>query len=345
MRRLMGRSLKSCVEIVEGELGRKLPDDFVEKLQAVTLQAFATRPCSRCPACTRRSLRSQAAGLATCVASSGSLRQDGRFARRHRPVGPASTAASSAPARCRAASRFPDLFLHAAIAMNEQPFDSIVVEDSVPGVQAAQAAGMRALAYAGAPHADRDAIGVGGRDPVRRHEQAARAGAEMTAHRLLVDGHRQGRARDRARRRHGGPCRGAAAARFGLHRHRARGARPHRRAHLDRRSRRRAARSRRLVGARRRRQSAGAVVRQARRQADQLGVGSPDHRRARLGEDAHHPAAQGVHGRGGVQYRDRLRELEEQVPDERARGRARSRSRMRSSRCCMQAGCPRSTVS
>ena len=52
---------------------------------------------------------------------------------------------------------FPDLFLHAAIAMNEQPFDCIVVEDSVPGVQAARAAGMRALAYAGAPHADRAA--------------------------------------------------------------------------------------------------------------------------------------------------------------------------------------------
>ena len=30
MRRLMGRSMKSCVEIVEGTLGRKLPDDFVE---------------------------------------------------------------------------------------------------------------------------------------------------------------------------------------------------------------------------------------------------------------------------------------------------------------------------
>ena len=28
MRRLMGLSLKSCVEICEAELGRKLPDDF-----------------------------------------------------------------------------------------------------------------------------------------------------------------------------------------------------------------------------------------------------------------------------------------------------------------------------
>ncbi len=40
MRRLMGRSMKSCVEIVEGILGRKLPGDFVDRLQADTLQLF-----------------------------------------------------------------------------------------------------------------------------------------------------------------------------------------------------------------------------------------------------------------------------------------------------------------
>ena len=51
MRRLMGRSLKSCVEIVEAELGRKLPDDFVEKHAGRDLRrASATRRCSRSPA-------------------------------------------------------------------------------------------------------------------------------------------------------------------------------------------------------------------------------------------------------------------------------------------------------
>ena len=39
--------------------------------------------------------------------------------------------------------------------MNVQPFDCVVVEDSVPGVQAARSAGMRALAYAGEPYANR----------------------------------------------------------------------------------------------------------------------------------------------------------------------------------------------
>jgi len=57
---------------------------------------------------------------------------------------------------------FPDLFLHAAIAMDVQPIVCSVVEDSVPGVQAARAAGMRALAYAGAPYADRAALVAAG---------------------------------------------------------------------------------------------------------------------------------------------------------------------------------------
>ena len=43
MRRLMGLSLKSCVEIVEAELGRKLPDDFLEKMQAVDLPELPRR--------------------------------------------------------------------------------------------------------------------------------------------------------------------------------------------------------------------------------------------------------------------------------------------------------------
>ncbi|MFD8086617.1 HAD family hydrolase, partial [Kitasatospora sp. NPDC059722] len=43
----------------------------------------------------------------------------------------------------------PDLFLHAARSMGVDPAACVVVEDSLPGVQAARAAGMRALGYAG----------------------------------------------------------------------------------------------------------------------------------------------------------------------------------------------------
>jgi HAD superfamily hydrolase (TIGR01509 family) len=43
----------------------------------------------------------------------------------------------------------PDLFLHAAAALGADPVRCAVVEDSVYGVEAALAAGMRAFAYAG----------------------------------------------------------------------------------------------------------------------------------------------------------------------------------------------------
>ncbi len=42
---------------------------------------------------------------------------------------------------------FPDLFLHAAKAMGAAPADCVVIEDSAAGLKAAEAAGMKALAY------------------------------------------------------------------------------------------------------------------------------------------------------------------------------------------------------
>ena len=48
--------------------------------------------------------------------------------------------------------------------MNVQPFE-VVIEDSVPGIQAARSAGMRALAYAGAPYANRAALAAAGGQP------------------------------------------------------------------------------------------------------------------------------------------------------------------------------------
>ena len=161
MRRLMGRSLKSCVEIVEAELGRKLPDDFVAKMQAVTYDSFRTAPLKAVPGVKDAIVAVQQAGLDTCVASSGSVDKmrftlgltglwdlfDGRvFSSSQVPRG----------------KPFPDLFLHAALALNVQPHDCVVVEDSVPGVQAARSAGMTAFAYAGAPHANREALATAG---------------------------------------------------------------------------------------------------------------------------------------------------------------------------------------
>lgn len=161
MRRLMGRSMKSCVEIVEGELGRRLPDDFVDRLQADTMRAFHEAPLKPVAGVAEAIDAIEAAGAATCVASSGSLDKmrvtlgiTGLWSRFEGRIFSSSEVLRGKP--------FPDLFLHAALGMNEQPFACTVVEDSQPGIQAARAAGMRALAYVGAPYADRDSLVVAG---------------------------------------------------------------------------------------------------------------------------------------------------------------------------------------
>jgi HAD superfamily hydrolase (TIGR01509 family) len=161
MRRLMGRSMKSCLEIVEGELGRPLPADFVDRLQSDTLQAFHDAPLQAVPGVVEAIDAIEAAGIATCVASSGGLDKmrvtlgiTGLWSRFEGRIFSSTQVPRGKP--------FPDLFLHAAIEMNEQPFDCTVVEDSLPGVQAARAAGMRALAYVGATHTDAAALQAAG---------------------------------------------------------------------------------------------------------------------------------------------------------------------------------------
>lgn len=46
----------------------------------------------------------------------------------------------------------PDLFLHAAARMGVAPARCLVIEDSLPGLEAARAAGMRMLRYTGGAH-------------------------------------------------------------------------------------------------------------------------------------------------------------------------------------------------
>ncbi len=161
MRRLMGLSLKSCVEICEAELGRKMPDDFGETLQAATYQTFREAPLQAVPGVKPAIRALQQAGLDTCVASSGAPEKM-RFTLGLTGLWDLFDGRIYSSLQVPRGKPFPDLFLHAALDMNVQPFDCTVIEDSVPGVKAARSAGMRVLAYAGAPYAHRDALAAAG---------------------------------------------------------------------------------------------------------------------------------------------------------------------------------------
>lgn len=145
--RFVGRSHDDFVADVEVQLGRELVEGWDAGYRQWYVDAFE-RDLAAVDGVVEALDALIAAGVATCVASGGShakMRRTlgltglwGRFAGR---IFSAEEVPRGKPA--------PDLFLHAAAQMGAEPGQCVVVEDSVFGVEAARAAGMRALGYGG----------------------------------------------------------------------------------------------------------------------------------------------------------------------------------------------------
>lgn len=142
--RFVGRSHDHFLAVVEEHIGYKLPDDWEDSYQRLYREAM------------RRDLRSvpgiidalDVITVPSCVASNGShekmqftLGLTGLLTRFDGRIFSASEVALGKPA--------PDLFLHVSSTLGYKPSDCVVVEDSVAGVQAALAADMNVIAYAG----------------------------------------------------------------------------------------------------------------------------------------------------------------------------------------------------
>jgi HAD superfamily hydrolase (TIGR01509 family) len=144
IRDYMGRSWKTDQEIIEGRLGRPLPDGWVDAYHAEVMAAFE-RELQPVPGI---HAALDAISLPSCVASSsahprirGALRTTGLLARFEGRIFSATDVEHGKPA--------PDLFLHAAATLGFEPGRCAVVEDAPTGVQAALAAGMTPFGYAG----------------------------------------------------------------------------------------------------------------------------------------------------------------------------------------------------
>ena len=142
--RFMGRSHGHFVAEVEANVGRRLPDGWDRRFEHRYLEAFEAelRPVEGIVEALEQ------IELPTCVASSGShdrirftLGLTGLLDRFEGRIFSGDEVAEGKPA--------PDLFLLAAERMGAAPSGCVVVEDSVYGVRAARAAGMRVLGYAG----------------------------------------------------------------------------------------------------------------------------------------------------------------------------------------------------
>ena len=146
--RFLGRSMRQATLEVEAELGRSLPDDFHTQVYADDIPVVCDDRCKPRPHIVETLA---AITLPTCVASSGppekisaSLNRVGLYDRFAPHIFSAVQVKHGKPA--------PDLFLFAAEQMKVSPARCLVIEDSVPGIAAALAAGMTVLGYHGGSH-------------------------------------------------------------------------------------------------------------------------------------------------------------------------------------------------
>jgi HAD superfamily hydrolase (TIGR01509 family) len=142
--RFVGRSHEFMVAEIEAHLGRPLADGGEDPFQRLYREAFAAELAP--VAGVVQAL--DEITLPVCVASSGThakmrytLGLTGLYERFAGRIFSATEVARGKPA--------PDLFLHAAARMGADPAACAVVEDSRYGVEAARAAGMLALGFAG----------------------------------------------------------------------------------------------------------------------------------------------------------------------------------------------------
>ncbi|VAV96179.1 Putative phosphatase YieH [hydrothermal vent metagenome] len=155
----VGLSMNKVVNIAGDKLGHDLPDDFLDRLQVKTFAAFEL---SLKPVEGIRDILAQLQDMPQkiCVASSGSFEkmditlgltglkgffQDNIFS----------------VSQVKRGKPYPDLYLYAAEQMDSDPARCLVIEDSLPGVQGAVAAGMDVLAYSVRGQSQRLAIAGG----------------------------------------------------------------------------------------------------------------------------------------------------------------------------------------
>ncbi|RDI55158.1 HAD family hydrolase [Microvirga subterranea] len=145
-RSFVGVSQKDMIARISAERGLTLPDDLGDRINRALFARFETDLKAI------DGVRDAILALPyrRCVASS-SLPQ--RIALSLRVTGLADLFENVFSAsEVRHGKPAPDLFLHAALRMEADPATCIVIEDSIAGVQAARAAGMRVIGFTGGGH-------------------------------------------------------------------------------------------------------------------------------------------------------------------------------------------------
>jgi HAD superfamily hydrolase (TIGR01509 family) len=157
MKTFVGRTRDGCIELAGRMRGRPLPAAFGAAWDAALHEALEreVKPVEGIPELLR------GLELPCCVASNGERE---RMTRALRAAGllPFVEGRLFSAADVARPKPAPDLFLHAARTMGAEPARCVVIEDTPTGIEAGVAAGMRVLGYAGAAHANVDAMRAAG---------------------------------------------------------------------------------------------------------------------------------------------------------------------------------------
>jgi HAD superfamily hydrolase (TIGR01509 family) len=145
--RFLGVSDREARMIIEKELGRSLPGDFEAQMKQSALQRYAD------DLTTIPYVGEAIAAIKQpkCVASSGTpekIRHGLTCAGLHDLLAPHIFSA----VQVTRGKPAPDLFLFAAAQMQSAPARCLVIEDSIPGIAGALAAGMTVLGFHGGSH-------------------------------------------------------------------------------------------------------------------------------------------------------------------------------------------------
>jgi HAD superfamily hydrolase (TIGR01509 family) len=145
--RFLGMSDREARLAIETELGRSLPDDFEAQMKQAALRRYAD-DLQNIPYIAETIA---AIDLPKCVASSGTpekIRHGLQAAGLYHLLVPNIFSAT----QVRNGKPAPDLFLFAAGQMATPAGRCVVIEDSVPGITGARAAGMTVLGFHGGSH-------------------------------------------------------------------------------------------------------------------------------------------------------------------------------------------------
>ena len=154
----VGRRLSDIPPVIEARLGRAVPAGWVGMLRDKLIQTLSAELAAM-PGAHDVLRATTALGLPYRIASNSSHEEMAVKFERVAMVDLVAGRMHSAR-DVRAGKPAPDLFLHAAAAAGVPPSACLVVEDSVPGAQAARAAGMACIGLA--PHGDDPALRAAG---------------------------------------------------------------------------------------------------------------------------------------------------------------------------------------